>query len=468
MERSLFGAGLLIFGLRMFGQAGSLDVSFDPGIGPNDNTTALLVQADGRILVGGQFTLWNGAPCPYLTRLDSDGSQDPTFQPGLGPDLAVYCSALQPDGRMIIGGEFSAYDGTTRYRLARILANGALDTSFVSHFGPGDGNVLALLVLADGKILVGGDFQLYDGTAYPGLVRLLPNGLLDGSFDPDGGPVGRVDEVKEQPDGKLIACGDFDTQGGLPYENLLRLNTDGSVDELFDPGTGPSGPVFTAELRADGRLFLAGGFTSFNDATHPRAVQLGADGALDTTFDGPSIGNSVISSILQPDGKVVLGGVFNLNDNDVSYPGIARLLSDGSVDPTFQPGMGADLTITETESQADGKILIGGSFTTYDGVTRMRIARLHNDLSTHVPSDISHATAVFPNPSTGLFVVRGSGSGLIQLQVTDVTGAIIQITQLGSTGEWRSVVDLGGEPSGVYVLHATSQGERHTARLVKE
>lgn len=154
--------GLLLASATVFGQAGACDLTFDPGTGANSSVNAIAVQPDGKILIGGAFYKYNGVVQYRIARLNSDGSLDPAFDSGSGPVGWVYSMALQPDGKILIGGDFMSYDGTPRNRVARLNSDGSLDLSF----NPGTGvagtiqqyiGVSAIAVQPDGKILIGGN-----------------------------------------------------------------------------------------------------------------------------------------------------------------------------------------------------------------------------------------------------------------------------------------------------------------------
>src|SRR5205814_1814819 len=111
-------------------QPGDLDPSFNPGTGPNDYVQAVAVQSDGKTLIGGQFTSVNGTTRNRIARLNVDGGVDLTFDPGGGANGRVNAILVQPNGRILIGGSFITVDGTTRTNVARLNANGSLDASF--------------------------------------------------------------------------------------------------------------------------------------------------------------------------------------------------------------------------------------------------------------------------------------------------------------------------------------------------
>ena len=150
---------------------GSLDTSFNPGSGANSVVTSIALQPDNKIIIGGEFTSYNGTARNYIARLNADGSLDTSFNPGSGANSTVYSVALQPDNKIIIGGEFTSYNGTARNRLARLNADGSLDTSF----NPGSGasnTVYSIALQPDNKIIIGGYFTSYNGTDRNRLARL--------------------------------------------------------------------------------------------------------------------------------------------------------------------------------------------------------------------------------------------------------------------------------------------------------
>jgi uncharacterized delta-60 repeat protein len=137
------------------------------------------VQDDGKILVGGDFSTFNGASKPYLARLNTNGALEASFPAGSGPAGSVQTSALQPDGKIIIGGLFSTVNGTNRNMRARLLGNGALDTNFVP-VSVSVGEVRSCAVQSDGKLVFGGYFYFTGGVSnWTSVQRLLPDGTLD-------------------------------------------------------------------------------------------------------------------------------------------------------------------------------------------------------------------------------------------------------------------------------------------------
>ena len=384
---------VLLLPLVGFAQrAGDLDITFNPGTAVNGwfNTTA--VQSDGKIIIGGYFSSYNGTSRNNISRLNADGSLDPSFNSGAVANrdisdlrmVSVDDIAVQADGKIIIGGYFTSYNGTPLNHIARLNADGSLDATFNPGTGANEwvGNIT---LQTDGKIIIGGWFTSFNGTSRSGMARLNADGSLDETFNPGIGVNNTVWTTAVQADGKIIIGGFFTYYNGTPLNHIARLNADGSLDATFNPGTGASSTVYTTALQADGKIIIGGAFTSYNGTNRNRIARLNTDGSLDATFN-PGRGarkrrafllkGYVQTTTIQADGKIIIGGEFN------SYNGsyrnrIARLNADGSLDETFNPGTGVNNTVRTTALQADGKIIIGGYFTSYNGTTINRIARLN-------------------------------------------------------------------------------------------
>ncbi len=360
---------------------------FNPGAGGGyyPLVSSLAVQADGKILVGGEFTTLGGQPRHHLARLNADGTLDPTFNPGAGNPQTVdrvYSLAVQADGKILVGGRFRTLGGQSRLNLGRLNADGTLDPTF----NPGASwTVYSLAVQADGKILVGGNFTRLGGQPRACLGRLNADGTLDPTFNPraEGGNSPFVDSLVVQADGKILVGGRFRTLGGQPRDSLGRLNADGTLDTSFYPKVGIFAPhVHCLVVQADGKILVGGEFTMLGGQPRNHLGRLNANGTLDPTFNpGAGDGNYlyVYSLAVQADGKILVGGVFITLSGQLRY-GLGRLNADGTLDPTFNPEMGGVYAphVHSLAVQADGKILVGGWFTMLGGQPRDNLGRLNN------------------------------------------------------------------------------------------
>lgn len=351
---------------------GTLDTSFNPGTGANDMVFGLAVQPDGKVLAGGLFTTFNGSARNHMARLNADGALETSLNAAVSS--FVYSLALQSDDKILLGGGFTTINGTTRDHIARLHADGTLDAGFAPGTNPGS-FVTGLAVQSDGKVVVGGDFNKVNGTTRNRIARLHADGTLDTSFNPAANST--VQSLTVQSDGKTLVAGSFTTINTISHQHIARLNADGTLDSSFNPGT--VGDVLSVAVQPDGKILLGGGFTQVNGTVRNDIARLNADGSLDTGFD-PGLGadGSVYSVVVQPDGKVLVGGNFT-KINGTARNNIARLNADGSLDGSFNPGTGADSWVFSLALQPDGKVLMGGLFTLVNGNSRNRIARLNAD-----------------------------------------------------------------------------------------
>ena len=376
--------------------AGSLDVTFGANLGANGPVYAVAFRDNGQLMLGGDFTTVNGGLVNRVARLNEDGTLDQNFNPGLGADTNILALAVQPDGAVLIGGQFSSVNGVGRVRLARLSANGSVDLTFNPGSGA-DADVLAVAVESSGAVLVGGMFTTFNG---------------------------------------------------VPFSRLVRLAADGSLDGTFSIGAGANGPVRSIAAMADGRIVIAGDFTSFNGVAVPRIARLNSNGALDATFNaGSGADNSIFSVVTQTNGSVVVGGIFT-TFGGLTRNGITRLNPDGTLDASFNSGLGANGSVLSVGLRRNGKVMLAGTFTAINGVSRNRFARLNADGTLDAAFDPGtganntvHAVSVFQPPLpvpqnipiTNLFFVLGGSTNAFD---TGTTSGVVDVTfNLGTVGD---------------------------------
>lgn len=481
------GAGISRRFLRLTG-TGVLDTS--PGavdpldldiIGPG--VTAVAVQPDGKILLGGSFTSVRGEPRTNIARLNANGTLDRRFKPSvLG---AVLCLAVQPDGQIVVGGDFTrVWTGgrpvtVPRHRLARLRTDGSLDPEFNPS---ANGPVRCLVVQSDGKILAGGSFtelRPSDPAAprdqpWPSrsrLARLNSDGAIDRTFLVR--PNGAVNSMAVQTDGRIIIGGEF-TSIFLPGESVnaerrrvARLNPEGTLDPAFRPSV--NGPVLCLALQADGRVLLGGRFTHLRSPAvtrpfhRPWLARLTAGGNLDLSFD-PRPNEQVRSIAVQADGQIILGGDFTElramgATAAASRHRVARIHPDGTLDVGFDPK--ANGQVFSVALQSDGGILLGGTFSRLQPngaathTLRHRFARLHNGpapqpLTAYVASQIVWERAGSAPEVTAAHFDVSTNSGVTWRPLGPAT-------RVGTTARWEKVgLDL--PPRGKLRARGRTQG----------
>jgi uncharacterized delta-60 repeat protein len=255
---------------------GSIDNTFTSPGAFNAQINALAEQSSGGgyILVGGAFTTIAGNTKNRIVRLNMNGSIDNTFASGTGIDgESVEDIVFQSDGKIILGGSFTTYDGVSAVDIVRLNTDGSRDNTFVNSGTSGGGNYIANInVQPDDSLIVVGAFDTMDGSPAGSVAKLNPNGSIDNSFDVspgalNGGSISFVFDSVTQPDGKIIICGNFTTYNGVAIKFLVRVDpNDGSIDTEFNPGSSssPQSPRRLA-LRETGQIVATGIFDTYQD-----------------------------------------------------------------------------------------------------------------------------------------------------------------------------------------------------------
>jgi uncharacterized delta-60 repeat protein len=411
-------------GIARLNPDGTLDTSFLNGLSGANDILAMALQPDGKILIGGYFTTVNGATRNRIARLNSDGTLDTGFLNVMpGANNTVYCLALQSDGKVLIGGDFTAVNATSRNYVARLNADGTVDSSFLDGQTGGNSVLRSIAVQGDGKVVVAGAFTTFNSTARVRVARLNSDGSLDANFNNGlSGPDFLVSTMALQSDGKVLIGGGFTLVHGTNRRCVARLNSDGSLDTGFLNGlTGADSSLEDLLVQSDGKIWIAGWFKMVNGVICNRLARLNSNGTLDTFSNGIAGPNDTVRSLaIQNDGKVVAGGTFT-NVSGLARNRIARFNADGTLDTSFLNGLsGVNNSVLSVAVQSDGKVLLGGTFSTVNGTSRNRIARLNADgtLDTGFLNGLSG-----PDNTVNCVVVQSDGKVLIGGAFTLVNGA---------------------------------------------
>lgn len=359
---------------------GSPDERFLPRIengGADGAVYTIAPQSDGKVLIGGRFSTINGIPRRNIARLNDDGSLDTSFDPGSGPDADVTHVVCDSLGRVLIGGKFSTVAGTGRRAIARLFADGRVDPGFSSPFATASGfraNVIALR--PDGRILVGGANLVVSGTSgMDHLVQLLETGVRDVAFTPYA-LSGETNALLLQADGKVLIGGSFSgtSASGLGLFCLSRLNTDGSRDVGFSHGI-QTGLVYSLARQSSGKLIVAGDFSTVHGQPRNFIARLENDGSLDATFVPPTAsGWSGIKAVaIAPDDKVLA----------TQSTRVARLTAiTGDLDSTFNTAIQPDWAAYALHVAPDETIWTAGGNSWGLG-PNMGAIRIHGDVSSY-------------------------------------------------------------------------------------
>jgi uncharacterized delta-60 repeat protein len=367
---------------------GSQDTTFVSGLGFNGSVANIKIQSDGKILAIGSFTSYSGSSTPGIVRINTNGTRDTSFNMGAGLQLATngIDALIQPDGKILVGGSFTGYSGSTVNYLVRINSDGTRDSSL--NVGGGfNSTVNSISLQSDNKIIVSGQFTTYSGSTAPYLIRLNSDGTRDNTFNISNGPSSPVTKnAIESSTGKIIIMGNFTLYSGSSTNTtrLMRINPNGSQDTTFITGTGLSSATTSPahlSVESDGKTYVGGLFATYSGSTVNSFIRLNPSGSIDTTFPlttpsrGPGF-DSAIRSLFISSSNIYFIGDFQ------AYRPIGRILrlnTDGTIDTSFSPGIGFDNSPYSLTLQPDGKIIAAGTFSTYSGSARANIARLNSN-----------------------------------------------------------------------------------------
>lgn len=315
---------------------GTIETSYIIGNGFDGEVTCIAEQSDGKLIIGGTFRVYNGDSSYRIIRLNTDGSRDATFNTGKGFNSQPYVIVVQSDGKIMVGGHFTSYNGVSSDYVIRLNSNGSKDNTFTTGSGffwvgsaPAVG---AITVQSDGKYLISGNFTSYNGNNAYRLVRLNANGAYDNTFK-FAGMDKPANQIVLQKDGKIVIGGSFKIIGNKSAEKIARLWPAGQLDSTgFLTGTGFDDPVFCLAVQSDDKIYAGGFFSEFNGISNNQLIRLNANGSLDNTFTTPGnnkFSGPINSLAFQSDGKLIAGGATYFG-NSKSWWELTRVFTSGS------------------------------------------------------------------------------------------------------------------------------------------
>ncbi|MBL7867643.1 MAG: T9SS type A sorting domain-containing protein [Flavobacterium lindanitolerans] len=478
------------------------------------------LQSTGKIIISGGFTKYNNVDARYLMRLNTDLTYDTTF-PALGssPHEPEDFKVL-PNDKIIVVGTFTSINGTPTPRgIARLNADGTVDTSFnVGGTGiDAIGRIISCAIQSDGKILLGGGFiHSYNGVLTRNMIRLNSDGTLDTSFvypyTYAPSTFGSIHEIVVLPDGKILVSGNqsraADALGNyIGQPHIFRLNADGSLDSTFTTWFVDSthsntnfcssciAPIQNMVLQPDGKIIIVGSFVSFNYIRRrDNIVRLNSNGTLDSTFlpnkSHTTSNRAIKDAVIEPSGKIIIGGEFT-TFNGLTNNKLARLNTDGALDITFSseggPTYGNYLgTVYDLNRQADGKVIVSGSFSHYNNISATNITRIapeipgsqargnglqlwntEKEIGNNVQTTIGEIS-IYPNPSSGIFSVdlTQSKEPYTTIMVYNALGQ--KVYQTNSVPESVNEIDLSNLPDGYYYAQITGGKSSVQKVLIKK
>lgn len=371
--------------------SGSAEPSFAPGI--YDNVYDFALTSDQKIIAIGNFYYWSifANSQESIVRINPDGTRDTSFTIGssFSPVRTATTLDIQTDGKIVIGGSFNSYSGNSSPKIVRLNSNGTYDNTFITGTGF-NGTVNDVAVLRDGSIVVVGDFTSYNGsTGVNRIAKLSASGVLESVFKVNVGSgfVSSVSMVKEIPGVGIMVGGTFGSFNGSPANGIVCLTLNGSLCSGINLGNGATnghlpGEVKDIALLNSSTLLLAGAFTEFNSLSAKNLVALNLDGSPSSQFANfKGLDLNVNGVLIQADGKVILGGDFALYD-PIKVNGVAKFSSDKTLDEDFTAKLLSYLNIISVSDlmlDSSNGIWLGGFINTATGYTANNIMKLRND-----------------------------------------------------------------------------------------
>ena len=366
------------------------------------------------------------------------GWPDPTFRGAFvgGVSGQVYDLALQPDGKVVVGGTIDRFNSTDTSAVIRLNSDGSLDETFTMGElgGPTFPIVRQLELTAGGKIIIAGEFNTIGGVTRNGIARLNADGTVDPTFDPGpgfwvpgsfGGSFFYIWNMAVQPDGKILVAGDGRSQsyqGWAANGSLVRINTDGSRDTTFDPKFGLGTNLYSLVLQSTGKIIAGGQFDTVDsvDVATAEYLRFNADATLDNSFTRPATiaagtatARTSSDAFFTYDAVTKPGGGVGISVN--------KWLSTGAADATFSAPVTTGFTggsVRGMVAQPDGKLIVVGEFTKFNNENFGGIIRFNANGTVDTGFNTGGTGgAGFSSPwavalqSDGKIILGGGGSG---------------------------------------------------------
>lgn len=380
-------------GIVRLNSNGSLDTTFTGGTGVNGNVNTIEIDSNGKYVIGGSFTSYSGVTSNRILRINSDGSIDNTFVIGTGFNSIVWKVLIDSLNSIYAVGQFIDYSGVTNYRIAKLLSNGSLDTTFVnSGFTyPGSYYLYDIEFDNNNNLLVGGNYNSYGSSSIYCISMLSTGGILNTSFNPSPGLKNTnilssvIYTILPLDGSNILVGGQFSNWNSYNMNRLASLNYDGTNNPMFTIGTGFNTAVYSLGLTSNKDvLYAVGAYSLFNGNSQEQATKLSPKGTL--LFNGSYFAGTGPVNVIKVDSsnKPIFGGDFS------SYGGavldIVRALTTMVKDTTFQLvntgggfGKSGGAAVYDIKIDTNGKILVGGDFTSYSGVSVTNLMRMNSN-----------------------------------------------------------------------------------------
>lgn len=467
--------GLITNNIARVNTDGSFDNTFNQRTGSNGSIFTSAVQGDDKILIGGGFSRYNYQFIHNIARLKKNGEIDLTFNPGSGTNGRVYTIAIQTDGKILVGGNFSDYNGHACNNIIRLKKNGDLDESFSAGT---DKAIRKIKIDNNGNIIISGDFRNVNGNPRAVVARLLKNGTLDETFitpfnivDPYITVSGEDFVINSR--GQLYLALNYQSRVFRPmYAELYRLKRNGRIDSIFSAPAGEFIEIHAVTLNNDEKPVIGGKSIYSSHGAYPGFVaQLNLDGSIDSTFNYISLkeqlNNAVRSITVLQNDKLIIGGDFGPNAFS-TLNHIALVDNHGTVDAGFT-GSASNSVYTASPVKNE-KLFIGGSFSQYAAVVRNGLAQI--DIALPYELRLANTGIAETNDASGLYLYPNPAQSFIRADKL-IPGSTIHIFDTHGKKVYSSTVsnemetiELSGFSDGAYFMIIEQKGKRSTSKFI--
>lgn len=375
----------------------------------------IAIQNDGKIIAAGNINgTYESQNIKKVMRFNVDGTLDTTYKhtSEIGDNLeTIYVATLLSNNKIIFGGDFESFQHSDRKKyVCRVTSDGVLDASFNPAVGCNDG-VMVVKALPDGDLLIGGRFNEYGSYTRFGIVKINSNGEVDESFNLGADLEGAtISDILVQSDGKVLVGGySINTVQGTSINGLFRLNSDLTLDTSFNTNMHSESFVLKMDIQNDGKIVVVGStpYKRYN-----------SDGSPDLSFNLPQgLGGTFRNVMVQSNQKIIfIGSLTYVVDNVDLGKNIIRLNSDGSYDPSFLTGTGTNNNLYDIVERPDGKILVSGALVSFNGdhVGDLFLLESNGELDTTFSSEVETYSSIFKIKllANNKIVVGGSFSSI--------------------------------------------------------
>lgn len=346
--------------------------------GFNGAVRRIRVRSDGKYVCAGDFTTYNGTTRNRICVLNSDLSLYATFDPGNGFDGYVQDFCIDSDNKILVVGSFTHFQATGASYICRLTATGSLDSTFVYAAGF---NQIGICVCPDGtgNYYIGGDFTTYKGATAKYCIKLNSVGTIDATFNMGTGFDGRVASIIRKAGSTMKLAGNFTHYNSVAINRIVAVSDLGVQDAGFVMGSGFNIAVSEMCFDSSTNIFVVGNFTTYNGAGAVRIIKLDAAGSPVASFVvGAGFDAIPYGLLLTFNDFILVGGTFTTYQGIPAYK-IVRLRPDGSLDLSFIPYTSATSDVYSMAASSYNKLILCGLFTALGSITKNRICRVYAD-----------------------------------------------------------------------------------------